>query len=199
MAVSIWRSWLPVMIMGLGWGVAWAVLSPLLNSDQFFLGAVIPALFMAGGTVAAINMVSGNQVSQMRLVQLFALWWGGMALALGCAAYPDWQGYAIKDVVIPSVLILATFAGTGLLLRLSLPRISWASILGGLLLGLGAGAIAMTVIRPAFPYADLHIFGLHDLGGMPVLGFGGLVGGLIGGGWMRWQSFRGLAPTGLAV
>jgi len=130
---------------------------------------------------------------------LFALWWVGLVLTLGFAANPDWQGITIPDIVIPIALLLVTFAGTGLLLRLSLPRISWTSILSGLLLGLGAGAIAMTVIRPAFPYADLHIFGLHDLGGMPVLGFGGLVGGLISGGWIRWQLSQALAATGAAA
>jgi len=199
LTASTWRNWLPVLTAGLGWGIAWAILSPLLNSDQIFLGAVIPALFMAASTVAAINMVGGNRVSQRRLAQLFALWWVGLVLTLGFAANPDWQGITIPDIVIPIALLLVTFAGTGLLLRLSLPRISWTSILSGLLLGLGAGAIAMTVIRPAFPYADLHIFGLHDLGGMPVLGFGGLVGGLISGGWIRWQLSQALAATGAAA
>ena len=190
-AGSTWRNGLPVLVSGLGWGIAWAVLSPLLNSDQIFLGALIPALFMAASTVAAIDMVGGKRVSQRRLAQLFALWWVGLVLTLGFAANPDWQGITVPDIVIPITLLLVTFAGTGLLLRASFPSVSWASILGGLALGVIAGAIAMTAIRPAFPYADLHIFGLHDLGGMPVLGFGGLVGGLIGGGWIRWQLSRG--------
>jgi hypothetical protein len=195
LAGSTWRNWLPVVVSGLGWGIAWAVLSPLLNSDQIFLGAVIPALFMTAGTVAAINMVAGDQVSRRRLAQMFALWWAGIALALGGAAYPDWQGYPVQGVLIPIVLILVTFVGTGLLLRASIPSVKWTLILGGLALSIVGGAIAMTVIRLAFPYVDLHLFGLHDLGGMPVLGFGGVVGGLISGGWIRWQLSRRLAAA----
>jgi hypothetical protein len=198
-AASTWRNWLPVVIPGLGWGIAWAVLGPFVNNDQIFLGATIPGLFMAASTVAGINMITGPQVSQKRLAQVFALLWGGIALALGLAAYPDWQGYPIQGVVIPIALILATFAGSGLLLRLSIPSVGWMSIFGGLVDGAIAGAIAMTVIRPAFPYVDLHLFGLHDLGGMPVLGFGGLVGGLISGGWIRWQLRRGQSPTKTAA
>jgi hypothetical protein len=95
--------------------------------------------------------------------------------------------------------MLATFAGTGLLLQASLSQVKWMSILGGLSLGVIAGAFAMTVIRPVFPYVDLHIFGLHDLGGMPVLGFGGLVGGLISGGWMRRQLSQGRSDHWLNV
>jgi hypothetical protein len=188
-----------ILVVGLGWGIAWVVLGPLVNSGQIFLAAVITALFMAGSTVSAVNMIAGKRVSQMRLGQLFALWWVGMALALGFAALPDWQGYLIEGVVIPIVLILATFAGSGLLLRLSIPSISWISILGGFSLGLIVGAIATMAIRLVFPYEDLHIFGLHDLGGAWVLGLGGLVGGLISGGWIHWQLRKGLAATGTVV
>jgi hypothetical protein len=127
------------------------------------------------------------------------MWWAGIALALGFAALPDWQGYLVEGVVIPIALILATFAGTGLLLRASIPQVSWSSILGGLSLALVAGIIAMSVIRPILPYEDLHIFGLHDLGSVPALAFGGLVGGLISGGWIRRQLRKGLGESDTAA
>jgi hypothetical protein len=188
-----------VLVVGLGWGIAWAVLGPLVNSGQIFLGAVIPALFMAAGIAATVNIGAGKRVSRVLLGQLFALWWVGIALALVCAILPDWQGYLIEGVVLPIALLLATFAGSGLLLHASIPQVSWASILGGLALGVVAGAIATTAIRLVFPYEDLHLFGLHDLGGAWVLGLGGLVGGLISGGWMRRQLSQGRSDHWLNV
>ena len=179
-AVSTWRSWLSVLVSGLGWGIAWAVLGLLVDDEQIFLAAVIPALFMASGTVASVNMVSGDQISQTRLAQLFALWWGGMALVLGGLAYLDYHDYPLQYSAIPIALMLAIFAGTGLLLRVSLPRVSWMLIPAGLALGIVGGVVTATIL-------------MRVSSDTPVVGFGGLVGGLISGGCMRWQLRQGLS------
>jgi hypothetical protein len=182
-SVSIWRRWLPFLVICLGWGIGWALYFFSLVKGDFSV-AIIVGLFIAGGLVLALATTTPTP-NLLYLGLLFLIWWIGHAYALPWFNEAIHSDVSVSAYVVIFGLIFAVYAVSVILLRRLNISLSWGAGLAGWALELVVG----------FGAAYLLHKDLESYSSAPLMGIAGILHGAIIIGWMLRQAGRISPPS----
>jgi hypothetical protein len=185
---TVRQRWLPALLLALGWAAGLLLLLDLLVKGSGLAGPV-GALAVASSLVLSLRAAGLNMISRVRLIQLFIVWLASLSIVLYILTYLLWNSLDLAFLYLLLLIVLAAvFVGTALLLRKSIPGVSWLPVLGGWVLGfiLGtAAAAAMILVWESRDLSNTKMF----------IGAGGFLAGGTGGYLMYRHIRRALAKT----